>query len=521
MKLRHVPILLAACVSPAVASAQHAGPDSADDNDIYEYCRRLAEHRRDSVEAILRAASLTPDSVVAEQYARRTIFPWMPKVYSGFRRIYPVEIPMPVTRFRMRACDPAQADRYAGILYSEPTHAEDLEEGDEFLSIAANDTLITSPRPYIEWPDEEIPAGEEAAWEAYIEPWTYTTPEWLQVAARRQRMEADFQYLMMVGNPLDIDYLQWQLPKKPKLKDDRMTYSEFILSQFLPPVDSSEAVLPEMEMGKVHWLHKVGAGLQFSQAFISANWYQGGNDHLALLFNFNWDVALNTVYHPNLMFTSSLSYKLAVNSNPKEALHRYSISQDLLQYNLKAGVKAFKKWFYSYNLQFKTQIFNSFPADSYNLGAAFLSPADLNMGLGMTYATEALKGKLKLSASISPISYNLKACALNKIDPTLFNILPGHHTPSEIGSNGELTLLWDITPNINWKSRLFLFSDYHYFQADCENTLTFNINRFLSTQLYVHPRYDSSADFGSTSWHYWQFKEILSFGLSYSFSTAP
>lgn len=519
-KLSLTTLLLILCAGNAPAIPQSADPDTGDYDEIRQLCLRLEEQRRDSLEAARIAAGLTPNPTLTDQYSRRTIYPALPKVFGEVRSLKTLSLPEVRYVFRMKASDPAQAGRYAGILYSEPTHIDDLEEGDEFLSIASNDTLITTPRQPVEWPEEDQ-TDEEAIWEAYIEPWTYETPYWLTVARRRQQMEADMQYRLMVENPLDVDYLSWKLPKAPKLKDDKMSYSEFILSQFLPPVDSSDAVLPETEQRKVHWLHNVATGLQFSQAFISSNWYQGGNDHLALLFNFNWDVALNTVYHPNLMFTSSLAYKLAVNSNPKESLHRYSIAQDLLQYNLKAGVKAFRKWFYSYTLQFKTQIFNAFPVDSPDLGAAFLSPGDLNMGLGMTYATEALKGKMKLSASISPISYNLKTCINDKIDPTQFNIALGRHTRSEIGSTGELTLLWDITPNINWKSRLFLFTDYHYFQADWENTFTFNINRFLSTQLYVHPRFDSSTDYGNSSWHYWQLKEILSFGLSYSFSTAP
>lgn len=481
------------------------------ESEFYERYKKEIEWKQDSIAAMQEAAQLRIDAVIAEQYSQRTLFPNIPLIYSGFRRIYPETISLPIHIFRMRSSSGEDTDRYAGILYSVPTHADDLEEGDEFLSIAQNDTLVTAPKSDI----------QTAIWDAYVEPWTYETPEWLNVAARRNRMEQDFIYLYMVQNPTSIGYLQWELPKAPKLKDDKLTYSEYILSQFLPPIDSTEAVLPEMPQRRVHWLHNVNAGLQFSQAYISSNWYQGGNNHLALLFNFGWDVALNTVYHPNLMFNSSFSYKLAVNSNQKEAMHRYSISQDLLQYNLKAGVKAFKKWFYSYTLQFKTQIFNSFPTDSHSLAAAFLSPADLNMGLGMTYSTEALNSRLKLSASIAPISYNLKICSSNRIDPTQFNILPGRHTRSEIGSNGELTLLWDITSNISWKSRLFLFTDYHYFQADWENTFVFNINRFLSTQLIVHPRYDSSSVFGASNWHYWQFKEILSFGLSYTFSTQP
>ena len=45
----------------------------------------------------------------------------------------------------------------------------------------------------------------------------------------------------------------------------------------------------------------------------------------------------------------------------------------------------------------------------------------------------------------------------------------------------------------------------------------FSINKYLSTQIYAHLRFDDSATWND-SWQYWQFKEILSFGLTYRFS---
>ena len=69
-------------------------------------------------------------------------------------------------------------------------------------------------------------------------------------------------------------------------------------------------------------------------------------------------------------------------------------------------------------------------------------------------------------------------------------------------------------------SRLFVFTDYTYLQSDWENTISFDINRFLSTQLYVHVRYDSSTPrLEDSKWHTWQIKEILSLGFSYKFAT--
>jgi hypothetical protein len=81
-------------------------------------------------------------------------------------------------------------------------------------------------------------------------------------------------------------------------------------------------------------------------------------------------------------------------------------------------------------------------------------------------------------------------------------------------------MVWQIAYNIKLTSTLTAFTDYSYIQGDWENTLAFTINRFLSTQIYVHLRYDSTtARADDSAWHKWQLKEVLSFGFSYTIGT--
>lgn len=343
-------------------------------------------------------------------------------------------------------------------------------------------------------------------------------PKWLKNARKSYRMQENLMYEMMVENPANIDYSYWSLPVPPKLNPDDVSFVGVMRRFGKADVDPGKAVLPEDDLDKIHWLHNVGGAIQFSQAYVSKNWYQGGNNHLSLLFNFNWNVNLNQVYHPKLLFQSSLTYKLGINSTPQDEVHSYSISEDLLQYNLNSGWKAFQKWFYSFNMLFKTQIFNNYEQNSMKRKASFLSPGDFNLGLGMAYSHQNQKKTFQFTATISPLSYNLKTCISNKVDHGQFNIKPHRKSRSEIGSNGEFNMSWQIASNINYKSRVFLFTDYDYFLSDWENTITFNINRFLSTQIYVHLRYDSSAD-RDPDWKQFMMREILSFGLSYSWST--
>lgn len=349
---------------------------------------------------------------------------------------------------------------------------------------------------------------------------SYARPQWFQDALIARREQQDIMYAYMIDHPESIEYAYWDLPLPPVLLEEDRSFLAFIRKQEVPKFDPTDAVLPDLELNQIHWLHTVGAQLQFSQAYVSPNWYQGGNNYLALLFGFNWKVVLNQVYHPNLLFQSDLSYKLALSSNPSGYMHKYTISEDNFQYNLNAGVKAIKNWYYSFNLQFKTQLLNNFEQDSDVRTASFLSPGDLNLGLGMSYTHSNKLKTFQYTLTISPLSYNLKTCISDAVNHLTYSIPLDKKTKSEIGSNIEFNMEWNITTNISYKTRVFLFSDYKYFLGDWQNTFNFQINKFLSTQLFVHLRYDGSIE-NDSKWKKFMMREILSFGLSYAFSTKP
>ncbi|MBD5366742.1 MAG: DUF3078 domain-containing protein [Bacteroides sp.] len=270
-----------------------------------------------------------------------------------------------------------------------------------------------------------------------------------------------------------------------------------------------------IKVDRKNWLHSFEGSLQFSQAYNSPNWYQGGNNNLNLIGNFVWNVKLNTVYYPNLLFENTVQYKLAVNSAPDDTLRNYSISEDRFQINTKFGLKAAHNWYYTVNMQFKTQLLQNHPTNSRSTTVAFMSPGELNLGLGMTYNYTTPNKKATFNISIDPLSYNMIAYTNDRV-----TTYPGHKTTSQYGSNIEAKLTWKPVYNITYSSRIYAFTNYEYLQGDWENTISFGINRFLSTQIYVHLRYDSStAKREDTSWRYWQLKEILSFGFTYKFST--
>lgn len=282
--------------------------------------------------------------------------------------------------------------------------------------------------------------------------------------------------------------------------------------------DHSAQVNELLDVKPIDWIQSFNASLQFSQAYVSPNWYQGGNRSLLALLNVVYNVKLNQKLHPKLLFETTVAYKLGINSAPDDTVRSYNMSEDLFQINSTFGYKAVRRWYYSANLQFKTQMFRSHQSNSDKPRAAFLSPGELNVGLGMTYEYTNKRKTFNFNASISPLSWQMRTCINNQIDETAYDIKPGRNVVNKIGSSAEYFMNWKVTYNIAYTSRMFLFTDYERFQGDWEHTIAFNINKYLSTQIYAHMRYDTTTPRVKESWHKFQFKEIFSLGFTYKFA---
>lgn len=341
-----------------------------------------------------------------------------------------------------------------------------------------------------------------------------------QVALGNKMLRIKQNYI--IQHPEKVKYNYNSLPAPPKEFHAQVSPEQATITIDNLSIDKSSVgnTVATNEVKRINWITSFDGSLQFSQAYISPNWYQGGNNNLNMIANAIYNIKLNQAFYPKYLFDTTVQYKLGLNSAPDDSLRSYSISEDIFRVNSKLGLKAAKSWYYSFTLDFKTQLLNSYKKNTTDLAAAFLAPAELNLGLGMTYDYTRPDKKVTFNASLAPISYNLKICTNDKMDETAFGIDEGHSTVSQVGSSAECKFMWKIAHNINYTSRLFLFSNYNYLQGDWENRISFDINRFLSTNIFVHLRYDTSSSYEPESkWKYWQLKEILSFGFSYKFST--
>jgi hypothetical protein len=147
--------------------------------------------------------------------------------------------------------------------------------------------------------------------------------------------------------------------------------------------------------------------------------------------------------------------------------------------------------------------------------SSFLSPAQLDLSLGLDYKLD--KKKYNLSLMGSPFSYTFVYINNEKIyDRGAFNVDPDKTTAHMFGSKITAKLDWKLSKNIKWNSKLDYFTTYKKVIADWENTLEFQVSRYLSTKVFFHTRFDDGVTLNEDNDSYFQFKEMLTFGLSYN-----
>ncbi len=261
------------------------------------------------------------------------------------------------------------------------------------------------------------------------------------------------------------------------------------------------------------WTIKGDYYLQFLQNYVSDNWYKGGESNYSMLGSVTMQANYNN--KQKVKWENKLELRLGYQTSKGDTLHTYKTSEDLIRYTGKLGLQATKKWYYTIQVIAQTQFTKGLRSNDKKIYSDFMSPFKLNLSVGMDYTVDWLNHRLKGSTHIAPLALNWKYVGRPSLS-TRYGLEEGQHGMTDYGSEFTVDLTWAFADNIRWKTRLYGYTTYERAELEWENTITFQFNKYISTNVFLYPRFDDGSK-RKEGESYWQFKEFASVGFSYSF----
>ena len=289
---------------------------------------------------------------------------------------------------------------------------------------------------------------------------------------------------------------------------------EYVERAEAPVIDTPDDAPVGVVVEKPKFWTKKGDGfLQFMQNYVSGNWYKGGESNYsavgALTLEANYD------NKNKWKWDNKLEMKLGFQRTRTDSLHKFKSNEDLIRLTSKLGLEATKKWYYTIQLLAYTQFTRGLKANDPKIYSDFMSPFNLNIGLGMDYKVEAFDKKLTGTVNLSPVAVNYRYVDRLDLGPS-YGLKEGKHFLVDVGSQVTADLEWKLNDVIKWKSRFYAFTSYKRMEIEWENTFAIQVSKYISANIFLYPRFDDAGNRDSDL-GYLQFKEYSSIGFNYTF----
>lgn len=206
-------------------------------------------------------------------------------------------------------------------------------------------------------------------------------------------------------------------------------------------------------------------------------------------------------------------------------LNQTQKNDDKLELITRLGVSAFKKWYYSSEIDFITQFFNGYKYPNKTTPiSSYLSPAKTLFKLGLDY-----KPNKNFSLFLSPITAKyvfVRDTAL--IDQTRYGVPEDKRSFWEPGFNADLRYKMDITPRISYETKYKMFFNYQQpfkrVDINWENTVIAQLTDRINMSFMLYMLYDDNVTFATGKLDNegveifkpkWQTRELMTIGFSY------
>ncbi|QZE14692.1 DUF3078 domain-containing protein [Halosquirtibacter laminarini] len=304
---------------------------------------------------------------------------------------------------------------------------------------------------------------------------------------------------------------QTDYKQAPKLQEKKIN----IRDEFVVPI-VKKVILSPWDLGG-----KVSIG--FTQTSLS-NWSAGGESSLSGLFMGNYHFNYKK---PTETWENTIDIKYGINKNKDTGIRK---NTDNLEINSKYGFSAFKKWYYSGELSFQTQM-----APGYNYGLSdtdptskFMAPGRLRFSLGMDYKPDG-----NLSVMFSPLAVQATFVLSEEVNPTDYGLVAGTNQKWDPGFSAKVNYKHIFSEDMSFETKGSIFSKYNgVFKSinfNWEGKLNLQLNQYIQATILFNARYNSDTKFAIYSEdesgnnvkigeeNRFEFKEMLTLGFSYTF----
>ena len=211
-----------------------------------------------------------------------------------------------------------------------------------------------------------------------------------------------------------------------------------------------------------YWKIETTALINFNQVYLD-NWAAGGESSIAgkSTIGYNADYKKE-----NFIFDNDINIQYGLVGFKSKRIQK---TDDKLDITSSIGWNASKKWYYSTQLNIKTQFTHGFkyPNDSVAI-SKFFAPAKSTLSLGMKYKPNEFL-YLFLSPASGKFTFVLDNELANKgsfgvtsaVLDTLGNVItPGYKYKAQFGINVIMKIKKEIVKNIKLESKLNLYNNY-------------------------------------------------------------
>lgn len=263
------------------------------------------------------------------------------------------------------------------------------------------------------------------------------------------------------------------------------------------------------------WRKEANVMIHLTQNYISPNWYKGGNSNFSILSLLKGNINYKK---GDITWENSGEWRTGVSTTSNDTLRKFNVTEDIFRLYSKVGYQVAEKLYVSVSAEFNTTLWNVWNTNNSTVKTAFFTPAKFYLNLGIDY--KPLKG---LSIFVAPATYKMvysyypDGDSIHNVDVTNYGIPAGNQLLNEFGSVLRVQWKWKPLREIALDTEFYFYTNYHAVELDWEINCDFIINRFLTTRISLHPRYDSTPLNADEGQYKMQFKELLSIGFSHKF----